>query len=246
MSGRSATGRGPRPGAHRPKSGADRSLAAYRSLSAERGELFSNPPGRIFEILTAGKDIRRAQQAARKARLQHGLSASDLRVGVLLEDPYLLVMRDAVRFPDGQVGLYNRIVAPPNVVVLPVLGDRVALIYRFRHGTRSFHYEAPRGVASGPHPYEDDARRELAEEIGAEAAELIDLGELHPYSGICNEVMRLYFARINRIGEPDLHESIARITLFSARKLEQAIAGGAITDAPTLAATLRARLFGLL
>ena len=73
-----------------------------------------------------------------------------------------------------------------------------------------------------------------------------NLGELHPYSGICNEIMRLYFARINRIGEPELHESIARITLFSARKLEQAIAGGAITDAPTLAATLRARLRGLL
>jgi ADP-ribose pyrophosphatase len=224
----------------------DAALAAYRSLIAARGELFGTPPGPAIEILTDEAEIRTTQRAVKAARLSCGLAADDVRVGVLLDDPYLLVMRDAVRFPDGELGLYNRIISSPNVVILPLLGDRVALIHRFRHGTRRFHYEAPRGIASGLDRLDDDARRELKEEIGAEAVELIDLGELHPYSGICNEMMRLYLARITDIGTPELHESITRIELFSARELEEMIRDGVVTDAPTLAVTLRARLRNLL
>ena len=222
------------------------SRAAYRALARRRPELFANPPGGVVEILRADADIRRAQQAAKKARRKHGLPTADLRVGLLLHDPYLLVVRDAVRFPDGALGLYNRLVTEPNVVVLPVLDGRVALIHRFRHGTRRFHYEAPRGIAERPQDLAADARRELAEEIGAAAKALIDLGELHPYSGICNEVMRLYLARIGRLGEPERHEAIARIVLFSPAELDKAIDKGAVTDAPTLAAVLRAKLRGLL
>jgi len=215
---------------------------AYRRLMAARGELFATPPGPALEVLTEESDIRRAQRAARDARRRGGLAADDLRVGVLLHDPYLLVMRDAVRFPDGELGLYNRIITMPNVVILPLLEDRVVLIRRFRHGTRRFHYEAPRGIASGPDRLEEDARRELKEEIGADAVELADLGDLHPYSGICDETMRLYLARIEAVGAPDLHESITRIERFSVSALEEMIRRGTITDAPTLAVVLRARL----
>jgi len=220
--------------------------AAYRRLMEARRELFANPPGPVLQVLTDEAEIRNAQRAAREARRGAGLAAGDLRVGVLLDDPYLLVMRDAVRFPDGQLGLYNRLVTAPNVVILPLIEDRVVLIHRFRHGTRRFHYEAPRGIASGWDRLEDDARRELKEEIGADASELVDLGELHPYSGICNEMMRLYLARIARIGKPDIHESIARVEAFSTSALEGMIRDGTITDAPTLAVVLRARLSKLL
>ena len=220
--------------------------AAYRALARARPELFENPPGSVVEVLTADAEIRRAQGAAARTRRAQGLSADDLRVGVLLHDPYLLVVRDAVRFPDGTLGLYNRIVTKPNVVMLPLHAGKIALIHRFRHGTRRFHYEAPRGIAERPDDLAGDARRELLEEIGAAAGELIDLGELHPYSGICNEVMRLYLARIERPGALDRHEGITAIAAFTPAELERAITRGEITDAPTLAAVLRAKLRGLL
>jgi ADP-ribose pyrophosphatase len=96
----------------------------------------------------------------------------------LADDPYAMMLREAVRFPDGAFGLYNRILVPGGVVVLPVLHGRVVLIHRFRHGTRRFEYEAPRGIAGEAERIEEGARRELLEEIGAAAEELLDLGEV--------------------------------------------------------------------
>jgi ADP-ribose pyrophosphatase len=220
-------------------------LRRYHDLVSARAELFVNPPGLTYQILTAG-EMSEAQQAAECSRESHGLDVEDTRVGVLASDPYATVLREAVRFPDGSLGLYNRLLVPGGVVVLPVLRGSIVLIHRFRHGTRRFAYEAPRGIAGEAESLETDARRELLEEIGAVAEELVDLGEVATTSGIVGEVMRLFLARIDRVGAPDRHEAIAGIVCRTIAETEDMIVGGAITDGPTLAAYLRAKLAGLL
>jgi len=166
-------------------------------------------------------------------------------VGVLASDPYATVLREAVRFPDGSPGLYNRLLVPGGVVVLPVLSGSIVLIHRFCHGTRCFAYEAPRGIAGEAMSLEIDARRELLEEIGAVAAELVDLGEVATTSGIVGEVMRLFLARIDKVGTPDRHEAIEGVVCCTIAETGH-IVRGAISDGPTLAAYLRAKLAGLL
>jgi ADP-ribose pyrophosphatase len=189
----------------------------------------------IYDILTAPKDISRAQEDARRSRAAHGMNVEDTRVGVLADDPYAMMLREAVRFPDGAFGLYNRIILPGGVVILPVLQGSVVLIHRFRHGTRRFEYEAPRGIAGEAERIEEDARRELLEEIGAAAEELVDLGEVSTTSGIVGETMRLFLARIGSTGAPDRHEAIARIVTCSLDETERMIKSGEISDGPTLA-----------
>jgi 8-oxo-dGTP pyrophosphatase MutT (NUDIX family) len=137
-------------------------------------------------------------------------------------------------------GLYNRMLVPGGVVILPVLNGSVVLSHRFRHGTRRFEYEAPRGIAGEAERIEEDARRELLEEIGAAAEELVDLAEVSMTSGIVGETMRLFLARIGSIGAPDRHEAIARIVTCSVDETERMIISGEISDGPTLAAFLRA------
>jgi ADP-ribose pyrophosphatase len=219
-------------------------LRRYRALAARRPELFVNPPGLVYELLTAPDEI----AAARAARTAARPDRDDTRVGVLADDPYATLLREAVRFPDGGLGLYNRILVPGDggVVVLPVLGDRIVLIRRFRHGTRSFEWEAPRGIIGDGPSLEDDARRELAEEIGAVATELVGLGRMTTAGGIVAEWMHLFLARIDRVGAADRHEAIAEIAALSVSETETMIADGRIGDGPTLAAYLRARLAGLL
>ena len=218
----------------------------YRDLVSGQAELFVNPPGLMYEILTAPGEMSEAQEAARRSRKSHGLDVEDTRVGVLASDPYATVMREAVRFPDGSLGLYNRLLVPGGVVVLPVLRGSIVLIHRFRHGTRGFAYEAPRGIAGEGESLETDARRELLEEIGAVAGELVDLGEVATTSGIVGEVMHLFLARIDRVGTPDRHEAIAGIVCCTIAETEDMILRGTIGDGPTLAAYLRAKLAGLL
>jgi len=221
-------------------------LARYFEVVRDRPEAFTNPPGDIYEILLEPDRIAHAQSEAQRVRRRDGLPSGDLRVGVLAEDPYLLVMRDAVRFADGSYGLYNRLLVPSGAAVLPVHNGRIVLLHRFRHGTRRWHLEAPRGSFSGRDTHEAEARRELEEEIGASASEMIDLGELHSTTGCLDEAHHLYMARIERIGVPDRHEAIAELCAFTVEETAQKIASGEITDGPTLALFLRARLRGLL
>ena len=225
---------------------ADACLARYFDLVRARRERFANPPGDIYEILLDPERIAHAQSEARRVRVRDGLPADDLRVGVLAEDPYLLVVRDAVKFADGAYGLYNRLMVPSGAAILPVHDGHIVLLDRFRHGTRAWHLEIPRGSFSGEGTHEDEARRELQEEIGARVVEMIDLGLLHSTTGCLDEMHHLYMARIDGIGVPDKHEAIVALRSFTVDETAAKIADGTITDGPTLAAFLRARLRGLL
>jgi ADP-ribose pyrophosphatase len=219
-------------------------LRRYLALAETRPAYFQNPPGDIYRILFDHPQVVRARAEAKRLRTAQGLTVSDLRVGVLAEDPYVTVLREAVEFPDGGYGLYNRLMLAKGVVVLPVLDDRLVLIKRFRHGTRAWHWEAPRGTVTSELEIEEDARRELQEEIGAQATALVDLGEYHPSAGIVSESMRLFFARIEGIGELDKHEAIVEMDILDRDRAEAMILSGEVTDGPTLAAYLQARLRG--
>src|SRR5471030_542492 len=87
-------------------------LARYFELVRARPDRYVNPPGDIYEILLDPERIAHAQAEALLARRRDGLSTHDTRVGVLADDPYLMVTRDAVRFADGSYGLYNRLMVP--------------------------------------------------------------------------------------------------------------------------------------
>jgi len=221
-------------------------LARYFELVKQRPEQYVNPPGDIYEILLDRDRIAHAQAEAVRARRRDGLSTDDTRVGILADDPYLMLTRDAVRFADGSYGLYNRLMVPSGAAILPVLGDRLVLLNRFRHGTRRWHLEAPRGSFSGTASHEEDARRELFEEIGANAVEMIDLGYLHSTTGCLDEAHHLYMARIDGVGIPEKHEAIVEFTNLTVTDAEKKIADSEITDGPTLALFLRARLKKLL
>ena len=221
-------------------------LERYLALVRERPDRFTNPDGDIYQILLDTPQMDRARRDAEHHRREERLPSGDTRVGVLAVDPYLMVMRDAVRFADGTYGLYNRLMVPSGAAILPVLGDTIALLHRFRHGTRRWHVEAPRGAFSGVGTRRDEAERELFEEIGARPIEVIDLGEVHSTTGCLDEEHQLYLARIEALGTADRHEAIESIKVLPIPAVERMIGDGAITDGPTLALFLRARLRGYL
>lgn len=221
-------------------------LEKYRDLVQARPALFTNPPGDIYQIQHDPSLVRRAQEEAQQLRIRNNMPSDDIRVGVLASDPYLTVLREAVRFPDGTYGLYNRLLVPSGVAMLPVIDGKIVLLHRFRHGTRAWHLEIPRGCADGGADFEIDARRELAEEIGATGIDLLDLGRLHSSTGCLDESYHLYLARIASFGVADIHEAIGELRLVTIDEAESLIADGELTDGPTLACFLRARLRGYL
>jgi len=221
-------------------------LERYRGLERNRGDLFAARSDGAYRILTDEAMIEAAKAEAADFRARHGMACDDLRVGVLADDPYVTALREAVTFPDGRLGLYNRLIVPSGIIVLPLFKTQIVVMYRYRHGTRSWAYEFPRGIIE---PGESDAtavRRELLEEIGAQADEIVSLGTIYSSSGITSEASAVFLARLNALGEPDRHEAVARIECLSADEFRRRVAAGAITDAPSLAAYALAQAGSLL
>ncbi|MFE3247283.1 NUDIX hydrolase [Streptomyces sp. NPDC059209] len=219
-----------------------RPTPTYDELRRAHPQMFANVPDGI-EILLDPADI----EAAR------GSVGSDEPVGVVYHDPYITLVRDAVRFPGGALGLYTRVlpaVDTPGVVVLPLMdggpdSPDVVLVEHYRHATRAWHLEAPRGMGEPGSTAPENAIRELREELGVPPGELIPLGRVHADTGLLGGHAELYAARIPAVGALDTAEGIRRAVVMPPLRAEELIGRGEITDGFTIAALTHARLAGL-
>jgi ADP-ribose pyrophosphatase len=90
------------------------------------------------------------------------------------------------------------------------------------------------------------ARRELLEEIGASAIELIPMGLVYTSTALTSENLKLFIARIDSVGLPQREEGIDSIHLIGRDEIDRHLLDGTICDGPTTTAITRARLRGLL
>ncbi|TDB83939.1 NUDIX hydrolase [Actinomadura sp. KC216] len=201
----------------------------YERLRRDRPELFANPPGAWTPVLEE-------------------FPAEGGPYGVCYRDRYVMLLRDPVAFPDGRTGGYMRIVhanGQAGAAVLPSCDGRVVLMRHFRHATRQWHWEIPRGSPEPGETPEQTARRELHEEIGVPARSIEFLGDFYADTGVGGSKAGLFWADVDHPHADHIDEGIDRIELVPPRRLDEMLAGGEITDSFTLAALLHARLRGL-
>ena len=126
-------------------------LARYHELRIKRPEYFREPADSPIAILSDAGEIAAAQSEEAARREPNLQLAPDVRIGVLAADPYLgTLTRDAVRFADQSLGIYNRHIGEAGCVILPRIADRVVLVRIFRHATRDWAWEFPGGRVIGP------------------------------------------------------------------------------------------------
>lgn len=188
-------------------------LASYQGNAKE---------GEIEIILDKQKILEIEKQTGRK-------------VGIIGEDKYWLWINDAVKFPAGTYGVYGRVLwrqsltGVAGVAVLPLLSNgKIALNRNFRHATRSWEYELPRGALNMGEKPEQAALREVKEETGMVIDELQWLGDIAPDSGLTNSVIPVFLAKTieQETAEPDDSEAIASIDAFSVEELKQGFIDG--------------------
>jgi len=144
----------------------------------------------------------------------------DSDFGILYEDKYILLVRDRVRFPNGNEGGYLRIInaaelaGSPGTVMIPTWKERIVFIRIFRHATRSWEWELPRGFHEPGFSEQANAEKEIFEEIGIMAASVKRIGEFNANSGLLTGVIGVYVVALaadpDIAGMPEINEGIAR------------------------------------
>jgi ADP-ribose pyrophosphatase len=145
------------------------------------------------------------------------------------------------RMPDGRQASFEIIRHPGGAAILPVLPDgRVLLIRQFRPALGEMIYEIPAGRLEPGESARDCAARELIEEVGYAAAQLLPLGGFWSTVGFCDEYVHLFLGRDLTAEaqnlEPDEVIDLCPMTLEEA---VEKIMSGEILDSKAQLALLR-------
>lgn len=152
---------------------------------------------------------------------------------------------DRVRLPDGRTASWERVVHPGAVGMVPLTdAGNVIMVRQYRHAVRGVMLEIPAGkLDRGEAPFAC-ASRELAEEIGMKASEMVPLAEFYNSPGYSDERFYLYLARGLESSpgqaEPDEFLEPVAIPLESSLDL---VSSGRIIDAKSIIGLALARAF---
>ena len=226
-------------------------MNSYFELLEKYPRLFQNDNALIKIIKDQGQ-IYSWQEQRQKELTTMNLPQNWADIGVVFNDPYFFVVRDLVQFPNGRMSGYCRVLSEANlsggygVVVLPEYQGKIMLLHQYRHPTRQWHYEVPRGYGELNTPAEKNARKEVEEETGGKIAELVDLGEFHNNTGFEGGAVSLFYVKMSSVGNPNEDEGIDSFVWLTVKELEEWIANEKITDGFTIAAYTKAKLKGLI
>ena len=172
----------------------------------------------------------------------HGFVKTGERV---LHEGYVVTLATATfEGPAGEVMERDVVRHPGAVAVVAIDGDEVVLVRQYRPVMDREMLEIPAGkldVDGEDRP--SAARRELVEEAGLYANDLVELGRFHNSIGFCDEETTIYLsmdldpAASEAVSVEEEYLTVERVPLDD---VESMIANGTITDAKTVIGLLQA------
>ena len=152
---------------------------------------------------------------------------------------------DKVTLPNGKIGTREYINHPGAVCCVPILNDgRVVLINQYRYAVCSVGTAVPAGSLDKNEKPEYAAVREIEEEIGYKANNLILLNKIYPAVGFANEEMWIYLTQdLEKTSTKTDEDEFIQIMPVKFKKALKMIWSGQIRDAKSIIALLCADRF---
>lgn len=196
-----------------------------------------------MQIVDRREEILEIQKRYYNEFLQKGCSPEEAekysRVGVIEEDARWVWLRDPLILPNGKTTAHNRFFPKnqlfhgvPGVSVMAISDTKEILVnVIFRHATREWEIELPRGGVEKDETPEKAALRELREETGVRANKAVKIASIAPDSGTLASTLDIFV--VNEIalsGERSLDdcEVIHDCLFLSKQALKQAFVDGVI------------------
>ena len=175
------------------------------------------------------------------------------KTGVVMEDKLHYFVRDALKYPSGEVGTAMRIIGctmhdgPSGVVALCSRDGNIFLRETFRHATRRWELETPRGQRETGMTAEAAALKEIDEELGFKVLRIEQIGEVSGDTAILASTLPVFWAELAP-GRPHDHpegkEAFGRIVQVLPAELRTRICRCEIRDGYTLSALTLAHCTG--
>lgn len=170
------------------------------------------------------------------------ISSKQVFDGVLLK-----VFSDKVQLENGNITDREMIVHNGAVCVVAIDDENnTYLVKQYRYPFSRVIREIPAGkIDKGENPL-IAAHRELEEEIGMKAKEMIYIGEFYPTVAYSTEIIYMYIAKGLEKTIQNLDEDeFINVEILPFKKLVQEIMDGKIGDGKTIAAVLKTNQIGL-
>ena len=161
---------------------------------------------------------------------------------LIFDGRILHVYDDTVSLPNGHTASRELIRHVGAVCVLPLTDDGNVIVERqYRYPVGRVLTEIPAGkLDSKQEDHESAARRELREETGCIADELVDLGVFYPAPAYSDEAIRMFLARGLHMGAQDLDpDEFLNVEYVPLEDLVRQVLAGEIPDVKTQSAVLR-------
>lgn len=168
-----------------------------------------------------------------------------LKSDIIYEGRIMRVRNDTVELQNGKTAYREVVDHTGGVGVIALTADgAVPMVRQFRYPFMAETLEIPAGkLEKGEDPLEC-AVRELSEETGCSAGEMIPLGSLLPSPGYCAETLYIYLALDLKAGRPHLDEDeFLNVEYYPLEKLHDMCMSGELVDAKTVLAVLKAEIY---
>lgn len=142
---------------------------------------------------------------------------------------------DNVTLPDGSESFRELVIHNGGVSVVAYEDGYVYMIKQYRKAVEKTILEIPAGKIELNEDPKIAAIRELEEELGLKADDLIDLGKMYPTPGYCSEIIYLYLAlEFNKTAQKLDEGEFLEVEKYKLTDLEKMIEENVICDGKTI------------
>ena len=166
-----------------------------------------------------------------------------LSTRIVYENPWTTIREDVAEMPNGKTTIYGVVQKSECVGVLPFVDDaHVIMVRQYRYVFGEDHrWEMPTGGVNSGEPVLEAARRELAEEIGYDAARLEHISTFYTSKSIVHEIAHLFIGRdLTHVEAVPDETEFLEVEIMPFKQVLRMTLEGEIRDAMTVIAVLLA------